>query len=168
MAGKKLCYSSGYEGNNIMDGDWDKVFITELSITDTEVFKSSYSHWVEGKPWEETPLVKDYINKVNTGVPNRFDSIRDIKNRYKKLDDIYKSVIKAGNLSAKWEDLVIINITRNGSLIWGPDGRHRLCIALCGGLDRIPVRLGFIHSQAVKVFQNLRENRNNKIGFSSK
>jgi len=153
---KNLYLKSGYSGGAVVGGDWDKKYITYLDLKEEEVYKSCYNHWVNGVPWEETSIYKGYVHMLESGIPNRFSSLEELSNRYRKLDKIFSSVKTSQKLSNKPEDMIRISIARDGTLIWGPDGRHRICMALCAGLEKIPVKIGYIHIDAIEQFQKYR------------
>lgn len=159
---KKLTKKTGCQEGVILGGNWDLNEVEYLKIKETDYFQSCLNHWHNGLFWEGTPYFKQYLKKINSGIPCRFKNISELENRYLYLDHIYDQIKQTGKMSLHSKDLIIINISRDGSLIWGPDGKHRICIALCLGLKKIPARIGFIHSEAVEQFQQYRIN-----GFSS-
>ena len=153
---QNIYIKTGYHSNAVVGGDWDKDYVTYLDLEDQEVYKSCYNRWVNGVSWEDTPLYNDYVKMLNAEIPNRFKSLQELSDRYKKLDEIYAAVKESQQLSTKPEDMIRISIDRKGIFIWGPDGRHRICIAICAGLKQIPVKIGYIHKDAVDHFQKLR------------
>jgi len=149
----KLKRATQYNGYAIVGGDWDLKYVTYVTFKELDLYKSCYAHWVKGKPWSQTNLYNEYVEKLEKGIPNRFSSLEDLKNRYETLDRIYEEIKVKQTISTLPEDLIKISIDRKGNLIWGPDGRHRICMALCAGLKSIPVRVGFVHTAAVDKFQ---------------
>lgn len=159
----KLIKKTGCQEGVILGGNWDLNEVEYLNIKDSDYFQSCYSHWCDGLPWEETPYYKSYQKKIDSKVPCRFNNISELKNRYSYLDHIYEQIKNSSKMSLNSKDLIIINFGRDGSLIWGPDGKHRICIALCLGLRKIPARIGFIHSESVEQFQQYRFNDSSSV-----
>lgn len=139
------------------DGSWDKQGVRYLEFTDQPVYKSCYMRWIEGKPWSVTPVYKEYAKQIEKGRPTDYQSYEELEIGYKKLDRIFEEIRAKKRLSSDSKHLVTINMNRYGELIWGPNGRHRICIALILGLKEIPARPGFIHSDAINHFQNMRK-----------
>jgi hypothetical protein len=153
---KYLVKKTGRRYNVVIGGNWDKE-VTYLDFkNDHIVYKSCIMRWIQGLRWEETPVVKEYIRRLKSGIPCRFESYETLMERYNELDAIYNKVLIDGAFSDRKEDLIRINVTRDGNLIWGPDGRHRIAVALIAGLNRIPVRIGFVHSKGVKFLKLLK------------
>lgn len=152
-----LIKSTGYEEATVYGGNWDKDYITYLDFTKQEVFKSCYQHWVKGIPWDKTPIYMDYVTLIESGVPNRFKSLEDLSQRYQELDKIFAMVKKNKALSDDPDHLIRISMARDGTLIWGPNGRHRICMAICADIKTIPAKVGYVHSEAVDIFNGLRD-----------
>jgi len=142
-----------YNGYAIVGGDWDLDYVTYVTFKELDLYKSCYEHWVMGKPWSQTSLYHEYVEKLEKGIPNRFSSLEELQDRYETLDRIYQEINEKQTLSTHPDDLIKISIDRNGNLIWGPNGRHRICMALCAGLKSMPGRVGFVHASAVDKFQ---------------
>ena len=153
---KELFYKTGLNCAAIVNGNWD-LKTQNVDFKNKTVFESCYMHWVEGIPWRQTPTYKHYEQLLRKGEPNYFDSIKELKSRYHKLDLIYYEVLKKRKMSTNIEDLVIINIRSDGSLIWGPDGRHRICIAMIANLEFMPALIGYVHPNGLDKFQTLRK-----------
>jgi len=150
-----LMAQTGFSSGAIVDGDWD-LKISKLNFHEQEVYRSCYLHFVDSLEWEDTPLYQNHVERINRReAGDNSGLIKKLKDRYNELDLIYHQVFHQQNMSTKYEDLIKINISRDGSLIWGPDGRHRICIALILGLESIPASIGFIHTKVLKNFQAL-------------
>lgn len=157
----------------VLDGDWD--VREEIPIdrayrgTDPDLYladrysesvfhQSLKKHFTRDVPWEETALVQETIDRINS---NQFDgecwhgcsSISDVWSRCEKVDNLYDSIKKRGCLSY-WElnsergypetfqqvtkREILVDVARGGELLF-VDGRHRLSIANILDLDSIPV-----------------------------
>lgn len=147
---------TGFNGGALVAGEWDITSVEHVAFTSMDPFISCHDHWIRGKRWEETPLFDDYRRRLKRGESCRFASPEKLQERYDRLDDIFHTVVTRGEMSTEREDLVKISVARDGSLIWGPDGRHRVCIAICAGIERMPALTGFVHAEAIDVFQSLR------------
>ena len=148
---------TGFNGGTIVSGKWDITDVEYLDFTSEDPFVSCYDHWINGKCWQQTSLFVENPPRLIRGeTRSRRLTLDELKTRYEKLDKIYHSIESKGEMSTEKKDLVKISIARDGTLIWGPDGRHRLCIAICIGIVKIPALTGFVHAEAVDVFQTLR------------
>jgi len=151
-----LLRRTGHPGGVVVGGDWDRTVARYEDFTEKVVYRSCHARWVEGRDWEDTPLVQVYLERLATGVPCRFPTVEHLRQRYAALDRIFAEATEQRRLSSRHEDLVRISVTRDHGLLWGPDGRHRVSIALIAGLTTIPARVGFIHPHALPYFQTLR------------
>ena len=154
--GRQLVRTTGHEGGVIVDGDWDLERVTSREFTTTPVYRSCHAHWVEGVPWEETESVRMDLDRLADGTCHDFDGVEQLIARHDRLDRIFEEVVERWGLSRRYEDLVRISIARDHTLLWGPDGGHRIAMALIANLTRIPARVGYIHNQALPYFQTLR------------
>jgi hypothetical protein len=158
---------TGCQGGVVVGGSWDIDLVDYHDFRTTLVYESCHARWVEGKRWEDTPLVQVYLERLANGVPNRFASVQEAMERYNALDRIFEHVVSSKSLSDEADHLVQISITRDRSLLWGPDGRHRVCIALIAGLTSMPAKVGYVHAQSLAYFQTLRDSRPGLAGERS-
>jgi len=158
---KRLMLKTGFCFGVIANGNWDQK-IKNLNFTERESYKSCYLHWVKDLSWEDTPSFQRKADLINKGGRHGLiDTIQKLKKRYHNLDLIFAHVCRQKKLSTEYNDLVTINISRDGRLIWGPDGQHRISIAIIAGLDLIPARIGFVHPKALQHLDVLHLNRLN-------
>ncbi|WP_147270441.1 hypothetical protein [Halomonas sp. DQ26W] len=153
---KELRRRTGFNGGALLGGDWDIENIHYMEFTKLDPYLSCYEHWVEGKSWSQTSLYQFYVEKLGRGEPCRFSSSSALCERYENLDSIFLEVLKDKCMSTKKKDLVKVSVARDASLIWGPDGRHRICMAICAGLEKMPAMLGFVHFDAINQLNKLR------------
>lgn len=156
---RDLVRRTGHEGGTFADGDWDRHGLERMVMRGEEVFRSCHDRWVLGRRWEETEVVRGYIEKLENGVPNRFANRSALMDRYRNLDAIFETVSRTRRMSDAVDDLVKVSVGRDEVLAWGPDGRHRICIAMIAGLERMPVRVGFVHVGALDAFQEIRTHK---------
>ncbi len=140
----------------VLGGNWDIENVHYMEFTKEDPYLSCHEHWVEGKDWSQTPLYQYYVEKLGRGESCRFSSVKALRGRYEKLDIIFSEVMASKCMSSKKKDLVRVSVARNSKLIWGPDGRHRVCIAICAGLEKMPAMLGFVHCDAINYLKDLR------------
>jgi hypothetical protein len=153
---RHLVRTTGHQSGVVAGGDWDVELAEYRDFRTKLVYRSCHAHWVDGVPWEETEIVRIYLDQLAKGEPCPFDDVAGLMRRYRRLDRIYEDVVRRRRLSHRYEDLVKISIARDHSLLWGPDGRHRVTIALIAGLPTIPARVGYVHPLALPYFQTLR------------
>lgn len=140
----------------IAEGGWD-TSLGYFSFAKSGLLKSCRMRWQQGLPWTQTPAYQSYLSKINAGTPHHdAPTVAALDARYAKLDKIHAQIVHDGKMSEDYEDLITISFNRKGELFWGPNGRHRVCIALSLGLKMMPARVGIIHAEAVDLFQELR------------
>lgn len=152
----RLRAQHGVGHGGVVGGDWEHE-IEDVDPTQTTVYQSCVLRWRQGYAWRDTPVYQAYVARIESGALQRYGPEQGLLERYQRLDDIYAQVLRAGALSAEPAQLIRVNVTRSGRLVYGPDGRHRFVIALLAGLDTIPARVGFVHPEALERFQALRE-----------
>lgn len=152
---KRLRHLTGYEAAVVVGGDWDRE-IARLNVREIEAYESCRQRWVEGRPWHETSLYASYVDLIRRGVPCDYNSVAAMVASYERLDAVFERVRREGRLSDDFDHLIKVNVDRDGGLSWGPNGRHRLVIALLCGFETIPARVGFVHPQGLDHFQTLR------------
>ena len=149
---KRLRARTGFEAGAVIGGDWDRE-IRPVNLTEKEVYTSCHLRWIEGHPWHDTPIYRSYVALIERGEPCDFRSVGELDESYRRLDEIYARVRHEGRLSERYEHLILVNMDRDGGLSWGPNGRHRVTMALICGFESIPARVGFIHPLAIDRFQ---------------
>jgi hypothetical protein len=126
-------------------GDWD---LDRRPIEETTKYISVVQHFRDGVPWENTPIFRRYAIRFSEGeVIRGCSSVHEFKAVYEAdMDSLYRSVKERGFLSHEERelpksDLPHIYIGRDGEIIFGSDGNHRLAIAHVLGLAEIPCRI---------------------------
>jgi hypothetical protein len=124
----------------------------------TPRMQSSYAHWVDGVPWQETRDHAVMMNAIRAGKDwAGCRTEEDLDRRYRKLDEIFEATRSSGRLKTRKEldpgafreeGGILICIGRNGEpLLY--DGFHRLAIARILDLPIIPAQLGYVDRAAV-------------------
>ena len=93
-------------------------------------------------------------------------NIVDIKNRYKKLDNIFNQIKLEGRLKTMKEmnpknyrefGGPVIHIGPGGELFYGAGGTHRFAIAFILNF-KLPAMIGCVHKNAIPLLKDIREN----------
>lgn len=114
----------------IVDGDWD--------VNQEEFIKRSsfFNSFMECEILKKMNWSKSsYLDKNNKKYLKR-------KNKLKKQLDVYYDIKENGYKEIG--DYVTVNIDRNGNFLFN-DGQHRLTFAISLDLQKIPVKIFFIH-----------------------
>lgn len=145
-----------------VSGSWSK----GLRNIDLETWyrrKELNAHFLDGVAWNDLPSVKKKRRRLDEGYyvsDARSHEILD--KRLSEQEELFNTINKEGRLSSKPEHLVSLSISESGDLYWGPGGQHRIAIALVVGIHTIPMRLAYVHTNAVgKVHNLIVRNRNN-------
>lgn len=138
----------------IINGDWD----INLSTFDNEKrFVAIKRRYVDGLSWEDTGIYDHYMDRIEEN--GRYDGCydkTDVIRRYEKIDEMYSSMKEHGYDISQVDDLfdhVCVHLSRNGEILHGGVGNHRLSIAQLLDLDEIPVRVVVRHAK----WQEVRE-----------
>ncbi len=143
----------------VKGGDWDT---NSRDINTIKKIKGVKQRIVKGLPWERTSAWRQCLQYLERGQGlDGITSEQDIIDRYKKLDEFISVVVAEREGAYKTRNEirrgnfreaagVIMNIDRDGELIFGMRGCHRLAIAQSLELTCIPVQLGIVHEQAVR------------------
>jgi hypothetical protein len=144
-------------GNGAPPDDWDLI---RRPIGETAKFTSVLQHFRDGIPWENTPIFRRYATRLGKGeVIRGCRSIDELKEVYREdMDRLFASLKERGFLShddrsLRRNDLPHVYIGRDGEIIFGSDGNHRLGIAFVLGVGEIPCRVMRRHQD----WENLRQ-----------
>ena len=138
----------------VLDGDWD---LATKEFTKSLKFNACQQHFVKGIPWDETKAITYGLKRI--AEQQKYDNCfneDDLRKRYARLDDLWTKTLAAQALpdevtkNASLKDSIIVHMTRDGTLIFGNKGFHRLAIARLARVKEITVVLGATHLQAVK------------------
>ena len=137
----------------VLDGDWD---LAVKPFTKSLKFTVCHNHFLKGTPWDKTRAISYGLKRIadQQKYDNCFNEA-DLHRRYARLDDLWNKTVAAKSLpaeitkDAQLRDSIIVHMTRDGSLIFGNKGFHRLAIARLAKVEKITVVLGATHKQAV-------------------
>ena len=149
---RRMC---GHLDGVVVDGDWD-LHATFEPFTEKLAYLACHMRWVEGRAWEDTELFQLYAGRIGRGEPCRFKAYGELVDRYRALDGVFEQVRREGGLSERPEHLVRMSVARDGRILWGRNGRHRVAVALIAGVRTMPAKVGYVHRNAVSHFQTLR------------
>lgn len=140
----------------VQGGEWDQ---QTRPLNQHPKYQAVYQRFIEGKTWEETGIVEYMLAEIEKkGVVDSCTTEADVLRRYSTIDELYKSITKHGYRShyaiaasdSGFESkvgYVIVNIGRDGELIFNGTGWHRLSIAKILSIETIPVIIGVRHKQ---------------------
>lgn len=142
----------------VMGGDWD---LSRGPLRGARKFTSCHMHWVEGADWEETPVYKDLLDKIDRGeTPDECHTVEDVKERYARLDRIFAETRSRGRLLRMHElpdayyrrehGATFVHLARDGTCLRSGGGAHRFAIAKILELPEMPAQLGVVHPQAIR------------------
>lgn len=155
------------KGRLCMDGDWDNQLIYPLQSI-FEVIPKSAKKWdlhetirqmfIKGRHYSETPQYISMVEAVKNKAinpPQGCHTIDQVNRYFKRLMIAFNSMRTDGYL--KQEDLgnsgveeIRIHVTRNGKLVLGGGGNHRIRMAEILGIKLIPILIRGVHPQWVK------------------
>jgi hypothetical protein len=138
----------------ILGGDWD---LSARKLILSVKFKACRKHFIKGIPWEKTGIIRYGLKRI--AAQTKYDNCvneNELIARYARLDDLWDKTTRAGALPAKLtktarlRDCIVVHMARDGSLIFGNQGFHRLAIARLAKIETITVLLGVTHEDAVR------------------
>lgn len=145
---------SNYKGSDAY------LYLSEF-FTDTIIHKSLRNHFLRGTSWQNTRLIKNVLDLVETtGCAWNCTSREEIRQRCKELDAIFHDIKSNGYTVKKTENRsdtlnppgelarnhILVDIGRDGEFLL-VDGRHRLSMAKILNLDSIPVAVCVRHKK---------------------
>ena len=144
--------------NDILPGDWD---LRKALLERTQKCQSLVQHFRDGVRWEQTVLFTDiYPRRFARGhVIRGCRNIRELAEYYEvHIRDLHESISEHGfrveiNPKTKLPDIPHVHIGRDGCLLVGNNGNHRLFLAKLLGVERIPCVVRARHLR----WQQLRE-----------
>jgi hypothetical protein len=149
-----------------------KPFEESFPVKKIKKIQFCIEHWEKDLSWKEVGAY-DYMKKIiqanEKPVDGCFD-MKDIINRYQKLDKIFNQIKREGELKPVQEldDFyfrefggIYVHIGPDREPYLGMGGLHRFAIAMILELDEIPAQVGVVHKDALDIIPDLR----NKNGY---
>jgi len=147
----KTCCDHDLRPNDVKPGDWD---LERVLVDDSAKYRSIRQRYVEGVSWEETELFKDYAARLRAGeVIRGADSLLKLKRQYEaKVDPLFRDFCARGFLierdkSGRPKNLPHVHISRDGQILFGTKGNHRLSMAKLLSLKSFPCQVWTRHSE---------------------
>jgi hypothetical protein len=147
-------------------GDWDR---NTLSFLESPKYLGLVERFELGMPWEETVLFREKFAErlERDGSVLGMDSLEALIRYYeKRIDPLYEAIQRSGfSPPSLWRrgQPVHVLIARDGELIWGLGGNHRLAIAKILRLDSVPTRVGVRHLEWQEVREEARSSGGSAI-----
>jgi hypothetical protein len=126
-------------------GDWD--LKQRVLLADTDKHKSIYQHFADGVPWEETDVFTNlYMHRFRPHKsPQGKAEYDNMLTRYRTvLEVVFRSLKKVGFKPIK--KLPIVLIGRDGEVMLGNQGNHRVAMAKLLGIEQVPCDVVVRHS----------------------
>jgi len=146
----------------IKEGEWD---LEIKSFNEHKKHVSMKQFFLEGVSWENTKMFKkNYQVKIKEGNKARgYSNLEGLINYYhNNVESLFEKIKNEGfKIPEKRlnKNDMYVYIDRNGQILLGTNGNHRLSIAKIIGLKKIPVRVHIRH----KEWQNTRDMINKSI-----
>ena len=138
----------------IEPGDWD---CARRPFNKSLKFKACRANFFKGVPWEETRAIPYGLKKIaEQGKYDNCRTLEDLLARYNNLHDLWIKTQALGHLPPHLDQYasartgVLAHVDRNGALLFGNKGFHRLAIAKLTRIDHIWVVLGVVHPEALQ------------------
>ncbi len=136
----------------IISGDWD---LQIQPLAEIKKIAIVYDWFDTGRSWQECGAFAhmEELMQTRPGVDGCFTS-EDVVQRYVRLTELINHLRQGGKYlrgsGFRETNGVFIHIGRNGELLFGGGGCHRLAIAQKLDLPLIPAHLGVVHSHFVR------------------
>jgi hypothetical protein len=145
--------------NDIRPGDWD---LRRSHVSKTSKFVSIIQHFRDGRPWDDTALFADYCDRINRGQLVRGTNNRQgLKRQYEtRVDTAFEDMRANGfriarDILGRPTNLPHVHIGRNGEVIYGTRGNHRLAMAKLLSLRVIPCHVRARHADWQRVRESV-------------
>lgn len=135
----------------IWGGCWD--YLCTRPFEDAPIYKTLFARFKEGKSWQEVEEVTG--RKIS-------------KTSQESNDNLYKSLLNNGYspskfISAGEYDHIRVYIGRNGKIIHGKEGNHRLALAKILNIKLVAVKVWVRHSKWQAKREEILTNKNQKL-----
>lgn len=149
-------FMSHLASGSVLEGDWDR---NVIPVGEQWKYRAVVRRFRDGMSWEETGIIDHMMRLVEKH--NGFDELhsrRDVEARYESVDRLYDDVCATGRMKTRkelgatwWSERggIYGHLDRNGEFLRFRNGNHRFGIAVCAGLETIPVDVGLVHPDAI-------------------
>lgn len=147
-------FEPGYEKK-----EWLNTIFPTIQYNDSIFHRALVKRFNKRVDWFETEYIERVLDFIDRGqsVWHGCRTHEDVYERCQYVDELfysiqsdgYKSQYELGNdFKSAVEQEIMVDIDRSGNPLF-VDGRHRLSIAKCLDLDKIPVIVGVRHEESV-------------------
>lgn len=160
-------FRPGTHLGRITRGEWD---LKVHPFTTNPLARAALQHWRDGVDWESTGVVEYQLQRIRrfgTAYADRLASRDDVLRRYERLDALFETVRRTGQLPAEAnaEDGIYIHVGRDGRAIFGHRGVHRFVITHVLGIPEVTGQLGAIHPRAPQAVRYLLRRRTPAVAW---
>lgn len=137
----------------IKGGDWD---INTCSFEELEIYQGIKTRYGDGLDWSETDFFQHHVDRIaEYGESYGCTSEEELSESLSKVDEAYEAIKKNGykpqrEINGHPKDEILVNVGRDGRILFNGHGRHRLSIAKVLGLDCVPVRVLVWHREWIE------------------
>lgn len=153
------------ESGRVLSGEWDRQRVPLSYNIKVAATKRRYN---EGCTWEETGIYEhmEALIASRGGPVDGCLTWEDIEARYARLDRIYEDIRLKGfkpssearrKLTLRLHDEVYVHFARDGTILFGGGGCHRLAIAQVLTIPRIPVLVGRTHPDLIAEGKSIKD-----------
>lgn len=145
-----------WQSGQIVAGDWDHA---RRDITKARKYKACVTRFRDGGTWEDSGIINYMMQRIaKEGPVDQCATRADVDARYARLDALWETTKTTGHLPHRptgalegilAHDGILVHVDRDGQLLFGNQGFHRLAIAKLANLDRLRVSLGLVHPDAL-------------------
>lgn len=145
----------------ILSLDWDDG--PNYTFEELLEYQAIKDHIDQKITWKNSQFCKRNIDYIKSGFENRGinDISKFLEQRPSEIDRLIRSIKEHGvrprgvlHYNGEFIDNISINVNRMGQPLFNNRGHHRLAIAKCLGVARVPVRVTVAYSlTALKVFE---------------
>lgn len=142
-----------WHSGQVRGGDWDQ---STRAFDKSIKYGACLKHFRDGTPWHQTQAITYGLKRL--AELGKYDACRteaDLIARYENLDGLWAATKAAGCLpdtahkNTSPTDSILVHIARDGTILFGNKGFHRLAIAKIANVPEITVMVGVVHEDAV-------------------
>ncbi|EWH01837.1 hypothetical protein Q427_11920 [Halomonas sp. BC04] len=138
-----------------ISGNWSRK-TRNFDLTEWYRVKELRQHFCLGVPWNQIESVTKKRYLLDRGyIVSDAHSHEELDLRLNSHDLLFDKIKNNEGLSSDWEHLVQLNISESGGLYWGPDGQHRIAMAVILGIEFIPMKLSYVHPEGKWMLDHL-------------
>lgn len=136
--------------SQILPGDWD---LRRARLVQTIKHRSIVQRYLEGREWQDTDLFRRYAQRFSREqIIRGVDSIASLARQYEaRVDDLYRDLGASGfrivrDTAGHPINVPYVHVGRDGSILWGIRGNHRLAMSKLLSVALIPCHVYTRHA----------------------